>query len=207
MNNVVCFGKEIRWKSCNVEYGVKLIHKLGYNLVPCDQEKRPMIPSWLPYTEERLQRVILEEWLSKRWRDTPLWYIITGPTPYSEAVPLVAIDGDNRQACEKIEEVCPQTPLLTKSRKGIHYYYRHPAFEVRSRQKTEIVGDGHYDIDIRAWHGLIGCPGGNRYLWSEPWSRELLENFPIYDPAWLPVVEKVKPREKSEPIANRSVVG
>ena len=71
---------------------------------------------------------------------------------------------------------------------------------MRSRQKSEIVGDGHYDIDIRAWHGLIGCPGGPSYLWSEPWSRELLEELPIYDPAWLPVAEKAKPERKGEPI-------
>lgn len=200
MSNRVCFGKEIRWKSCNVDYSVKLIHKLGYNLVPCDQGKHPMVAGWKPYTEERLQRVILEDWLSKRWRDTPLWYVITGPTPYSDAVPLVAIDGDNQRACEKIEELCPETPLLTKSKKGIHYYYRYPAFEVRSRQKSEIIGDGHYDIDIRAWHGLIGCPGGPRYLWSEPWSRELLEHLPLYDPGWMPVAEKAKPEKRGEPI-------
>jgi len=46
------------------------------------------------------------------------------------------------------------------------------------------------EIDIRGYGGLVVAPGcahssGNIYKMVEPWTREMLENIPVYDEAWF----------------------
>ena len=48
-----------------------------------------------------------------------------------------------------------------------------------------------YNLDIKADGGYVVAPGsqhasGHIYRWSQPWTLEILESLPIYDPAWLP---------------------
>ena len=115
----------------------------------------------------------------------------------------MCVDADDAEAMELVRTRCPATPLTTQARSdGCHYWYRRleTTEKVKSRNRTRI--GGHiYKLDIKADGGYAVAPGnehwaGGRYTWSMPWTRELIESLPVYDPSWLPHEEKA--REKWE---------
>ena len=109
INSSIVWGKEVIWQPSDTNQSVLLVHKLGYNVVPCrnlpnqDRDKKSLV-GWLGYESDRLQRVILEEWLAKKWKDTdngnPLWFLLTGPSPLSNQFPLCVVDADDLDACK-----------------------------------------------------------------------------------------------------------
>jgi hypothetical protein len=182
--------KEIEWKSCDKEYAVRRIHDLGYNVIPC-VDKVPKV-GWKRYQTKRVRDNDIGYWLTNPFQQSPLsFFLLTGHCPYSEAVGLVVLDGDDPAACELVETLCPFTPLQTKTSRGRHYFYRCPADDIRSRGKTKIVNDGiptTYNLDVKANGGYVVAPGGVKYQWSREWTREVLASLPEYDPSWIPHV-------------------
>ena len=93
---------------------------------------------------------------------------------------------------------------------GRHRAYRRPPVEVMAyipnRQKTWIEGR-QYNLDLRADGGYIICPRsihpktGRPYLEEAPWTLELLQQCPVYDPTWLPCEHAGKPKKYHAAVA------
>jgi hypothetical protein len=170
----------------------KTIIGLGYNLIPASVHKKSLV-KWRAYQEKQVSLSQYQQWLANPWQASPInWLILMGRKPYSDAPGLVALDADDQQAMNVVEGRCPPTPLWTDTSRGRQYLYRRPdgPARVKSRNKTTIDGVTE-NLDIKADGGYVVAPGsqhasGHIYRWSQPWTRELLESLPIYDPAWLP---------------------
>ena len=183
-NNIVRELQEVQWKSVDKAQAVLDIWFLGYNLIPACNKKS--LVEWKRWQTHRIGNETLCQWLTNPWQVSPInFYLLTGACPYSHAIGLVAIDGDDEAACLEIERRCPPTAMMTRTSRGRHYFYRHPGCPVSNRNGTRLDGV-QYKLDLKADGGYVGCPGGVKYLWSAPWTRELVESLPAYDPSWLP---------------------
>lgn len=184
------------------------VYRLGYNLIPVNG-KFPPCESWKRWESERIGPDQMCDWGNKRtfqrkdggvWklanRDTLNWGLLTGEKPYSDAPAIVVIDTDDEEAESIVQEQCPDTPVKQQTGSGgWHRIYRRPSKQeidyIANRQKTMVDGK-LVGIDIRGDHGYIMCPGSihprtlNSYEWDQPWTRELLESCPVFDPSWIP---------------------
>jgi hypothetical protein len=183
-DNIVSELKEIEWKNAEKAEAVIDLWMLGYNLIPAHNKKA--LVEWKKWQSKRIDHDTLCGWFRNPWQVSPInFYLLTGACSYSHAIGLVVIDGDDETACLEIERRCPSTAIMTRTSRGRHYFYRHPGYQVSNRGGTTIDGL-KLKIDIKADGGYVGCPGGPKYQWSTPWTRELIETLPVYDPSWLP---------------------
>jgi len=96
---------------------------------------------------------------------------------------------------EKIKGPLPKTPTVRSGGGGIHLYFKHPGFELRGRREMRP------GIDVMADGGKIVAPpsrhkSGNRYLWEEGLSPEVVSLAPL--PRWLLTMIQTKnePRKR-----------
>ena len=163
------------------------VYNLDFNLVPCGDVTKKTIWKWgpndqgLPNWQEERQTVRFWWQLFYDKKDELLNIaMITG-----ERSGVVAIDGDNAEACEMIRKRCPATPMMTRTSRGVHYFYRHPGFRVG--QILGVVLDGKQTkIDIKGDGNYVLAPGSSGKEWVERWTPEMMDSLPVYDPAWLP---------------------
>jgi hypothetical protein len=135
-----------------------------------------------------------------KWKDaidTPLAHwdfpgcnmaIITGATNG-----IVVVDCDTRKSALMWLANKPRTPLMTMTRRGMHFYYKHPGQYVKSGARLNI--DGAY-IDIKADRSYVLAPpsvrGEHEYRFVKHegnpdgrWMRP--DSLPLFDLAWRPV--------------------
>lgn len=174
---------------------LKTILNAGYNLIPVDGKHPPKIAWKKDYHLDttRITPQQVAEW-DAQWGNSVNWGLLTGSKPYSDAPAIVVVDSDDDEAEQLVKNKCPQTPCMQRTGKGgYHRVYRCPqGVIVANRQKTTIGGKT-YNIDIRGEGGYILCPGSIHPITKRkyevlglPWSRELIDQCPIYDPSWLP---------------------
>lgn len=167
---------------------LKCLYRLGFNLIPIG-DKTPRV-QFLEWTERRVDAATLVKW-SHLWPDCN-WGLLTGAKPYNDTPGVVIVDCDDQAGVEMAKRRCPDTPVMQRTPGGgVHLVYRRPDGPyVPIRAKTRL-GGVLYNVDIRADHGYILAPGGfsvkrrKSYEWTEPWTRKLLEQAPVYDPRWL----------------------
>jgi len=179
------------------------LYGMDFNLIPVNGKHPPCI-EWKPYQTQRVSPEEIKEWMRGRfpskdgksdWKAENLNFaMLTGPTPWSEKNPgTVVIDTDDEEADELVRRHYPESPMRQITGKGgVHRVYRRPATElyIPNRQKTWLGGK-QYNVDVRADGGYIMAPGsihpetGRLYREDSPWTLELLEECPVYDPTWL----------------------
>ena len=178
------------------------LYDMGFNLIPMNR-KRPCA-KWKRYQTERVKPNELREWMrgafptkdsDSIWKANLLNFaIVTGAIPWSTENPgIVVVEADDEEAEKLIKKRCPETPMMQISGTGwLHRVYRHPqGIYIPNRQKIWVDGK-KYNADVRGDGGDILCPGsihpetGNSYREVQPWTLELLQQCPVYDPAWIP---------------------
>lgn len=119
-------------------------------------------------------------------------------------VPVVVLDLDNWEARQWAVSQVPATPLRALTRRGQHWYYRHPGGGVRVRNRNHVEGRA---VDVRGDEGQVVCPpsvheSGYIYAWElgvAPIAR-ILEALPVWSPSWFPTPAPAAPSLRREAV-------
>jgi len=144
---------------------------------PKGEAKRPALPAWKEYQQRRATEAELEAWWH-RWPEAGV-AIVTGAVSG-----VVGIDLDNAEAVAWAHETLPPTPMVCRSGRGEHWYYKHPGIPVANGvgvvagRKIDIRGDGGYLVAPPSVH-----PTGALYVEVGDWEKALqsLPAFPSSD--------------------------
>jgi hypothetical protein len=167
--------------------------KRGISVIPIGKDKIPALKEWGSLIDEPMKG----EWNFPGCNLA----IICGET-----------NGVSVVDCDSIESAIwwrnnrPKTPLMVRSKRGVHYYYAHPP-GVYIKQDTGVVVDGELTVDIKAsrnyclfapsyrsghQYSIIINDDNPRGVWIDP------KDLPPFDPAWRPERERKDWAEGSE---------
>lgn len=150
----------------------------GVSVFPVNPaNKRPLIETWEPYQTRAAAEDVIEGWWN-RWPNANV-AIVTG-----QVSGVVVVDTDNDEAERWWRAHGIPTPAVVKTRKGRHFYYRWPGYEVRNRANwngvkgLDVRGDGGYVVAPPSKSTLEDGTPAN-YSWEE---REDFDALPDFDP-------------------------
>ena len=153
---------------------------LGFSVIPVGEDKKPAIP-WLAFQQARATDDNLVSWFGNGHAKNI--GIVTGRVSN-----LVVVDTDNQEAEAWAQAHLPATPMMCRTAKGLHRYYRHPGAEVRNGARMTTAA-GTLALDLRGDGGYVVAPGsvhptGITYTAPAKWPTSL-DELPIFSPAWL----------------------
>jgi hypothetical protein len=154
----------------------------GYNPFPViPGEKRPPV-KWKELQSRRVTEEEIRSWWSKgnpnRWNIANICGEISG---------CVVVDADSPEAITYCKLNLPPTPYMVLTRKGMHFYYKHPGFKIQS--KARVIDDP--PIDIRADGGIavaIGSIHTSGYVYQLGAGSDVVSpsDLPLYQSVWFP---------------------
>lgn len=139
--------------------------------------KSPCIKSWMDFMGRRATDAELRDWFDGH-TDRNLAIVCGAISGF------VVVDADSDEAIAWVEANLPPTPMMTRTTKGIHYWFRHPGVHVGNRArikgtKLDIKGDRGYVVAPGSIH-----PSGRLYeALGEGWGDA--ELVPFLDPSWI----------------------
>ena len=140
----------------------ELVVEHDISIIPCNQNKIPVIKSWEPFKNRTPTEAELEEWFGK-YRN-PLWGAVTGKD-------FVVVDLDTHKNDDLKEwaiKHLPFTPLKAKTKNGgEHWFYRSAPSLANIQTKS--------GLDIRSAGGYVIC-AGDGYEWN--WQSD--EDFHVF---------------------------
>ena len=134
---------------------------------------------WAEYQSRKATEAELSVWFEMDQNIAVICGAISG---------VVAIDCDSAEAVDWFVRRFPRTPWQTRTRRGFHFFYKHPGVSVHNRARIN-TRDGRLAIDVRGDGGFVVGPGsihasGHVYEMGGDWSvpRDALPGF---WPGWL----------------------
>jgi len=117
---------------------------MGYSVIPCGQNKRPLIP-WKEYQDRLPTQDEVKAW----WKNTPdaNIAIVTG-----KVSGLTVLDCDSQDAINAFLSIYKGTTPTVKTPRGTHYYFQH-AEGTRNTVKIK-----NLDLDLRSEGGYVIAP-------------------------------------------------
>ena len=154
---------------------------LGLSVIPLQPRGKLPAVSWKKYQERRVDREQIPQWFGNG-EDRNVG-IVCG-----EVSNVVVIDCDSAEANVWADAHLPQTPMMTRTAKGTHRYYRHPGGLIRNTVRLR-TGEDRIKLDVRGDGGYVVAPGsmhetGVRYEMVVTWP-DTLDALPVFDRAWL----------------------
>jgi hypothetical protein len=158
--------------------------KAGLSVIPCGPDKKPLIPSWLPYQQKRASEDEVRAW----WTNSPnaMIGIVTG-----EISGIAVIDIDTPEGLAGIKEYLPDgllTPCAETPRGGMHLYFKTNGDDLRNNAGA-IPG-----VDFRANGGyVVASPSvngsGKAYRWKKGMELGAVPLSPLPD-AYISLLKK-----------------
>jgi replicative DNA helicase len=165
-------------------------------LVPIIKGTKKPACAWGRLQNERVTLEELDGWFSD---DRHTYAIVTGAISG-----VVVVDCDTPAAIEWAKENLTPSPLVVQTRKGEHWYYRHPGVKVQNRVRLE-TDDKKIELDVKGDGGLCMGPfavheSGAIYQpigWKAIFDGPGWDAVPIFDLSWLPAKPMWEPRTVS----------
>lgn len=169
----------------------------GYSVIPLIvRSKKPSIP-WKEYQTRKPSYEEIGQW----WGLHPQSNlgIVCG-----RASGLVVIDADDEESERYMRIHLDPTPMRVRTRKGVHFYYRHPSIPIQSKARVALA------IDKRADGGLATGLGsvhetGFVYQLDEGADLVPLSGLPLYNPDWFPEPKPLPPPRYLESTQDSSI--
>jgi hypothetical protein len=169
--------------------------ELGFAPVPVVRGSRATYVPWKPWQAQRPTEADILEWFAEPGRNIAL---VCGAFHR-----LVMVDADSADAVRFCKVHFPPTPYRLITRRGMHFYYRHPGGDVHVQTKARVFGDptkvpGAPEVDIRGDGGIATALGsvhksGHIYRLAPDADMASPHDLPLWDNAWLPRPEPIKP--------------
>lgn len=122
----------------------------GWSVIPCGQDKRPLV-SWLRWQSERATEGLIREWWG-RWPEANVG-IVTGSV---SGIVVLDLDRGHAEGVDGLRSVAdaglhlPPTPCVRTPSGGLHAYFRHPGKSVGNATGlfpgVDVRGDGGYVV-------------------------------------------------------------
>jgi hypothetical protein len=117
---------------------------------------------------------------------------------------LIMVDGDSDEGLAWMRAHLPPTPMRTRTKKGEHWYFRHPGVRIANKVRIH-TGDLAIKIDVRGDGGYGVAPGSlhvTRITYTRLGDWPPVSELPVFDPTWLePDATDVVPTPKALPAA------
>lgn len=161
----------------------------GYWVIPTVRaDKKPAI-FWKEYQTVKPTSEEVDGWFARGDRNIG---VICGG-----ASGVVVIDADDAAAESWVRTNCGFSPFRVKTRKGTHFYYRHPGGHVQSKARV-ITG---INVDVRGDGGLATGAGsihdtGHVYCLDVGSDIVSVQDLPVYDPGWFPKPVITQPADR-----------
>jgi len=144
--------------------------KFRLSVIPMGENKKPLIP-WKEY-QDKIPTV--REILG--WGKENL-AIVTGAVSN-----LVVVDCESRDDAEWFYKTRGQSPVIVRTKRGFHFYFRHPGERVQNACKVEnrydVRGDGGYVLAPPSKHS------DGAYSWVKPICET--SQLPVFNASWRP---------------------
>lgn len=153
----------------------------GYCPIPLIRKEKRSAVKWKEYQTRKPTVEEVTDWFKRDYNIACVCGEISN---------CVCVDADTEEAVKYCRLYLPPTPYRVRTRKGIHFYYRHPGAKVQS--KARIFGDSGPAIDIRADGGIAVCFGslhetGYVYRLDEGADLVAASQLPLYERIWFPM--------------------
>jgi len=165
--------KELAW----VAYATLYTERFGFSVIPIGEDKRPAV-AWKEYQDRRPSLKELVDWPHDGLA------IVTGPISG-----IVVVDCDSEDDALWFWNNVAKSPAVVKTRRGRHFYFRHPGQYVMSGTKI----NGHYDVKGDRSYVLAppSLHSEGRYHWRHKLTS--VADLPVFDPAWRPETKFSQP--------------
>lgn len=157
------------------------LQKLGLSLIPVKPGTKNPAVTWKEFQTRRAGPEQITNWLLDTGNQLG---IVTG-----EVSGIVVIDTDNAEAEMWARNNLPDTPIMCRTLKGWHRYYRWPGAPVRNgvKLKTDVTG---LALDLRGDGGYVMAPGslhpdGDKYVAWGRWNG--FGDLPAFRKTWEPL--------------------
>lgn len=149
---------------------------LGFSLIPCGKDKKPLIRSWKPYQSRRSTAEEVRAWVKES--RPPCFAVVTGTISK-----LVVLDFDGKQG-EETRKRLGLRPHVRTGSGGSHVYFMHPGWRVPTlnAKSKRALGERWPGLDIRADGGYAICLGRTskgEYIWLQPFQPLPLDKLPL----------------------------
>lgn len=164
----------------------------GYSVIPT-RGKIPLV-EYKQYWEQKVSEDQVKAW----WKQyKPCNFAVLCGKFHN----LVVVDADTPEAVEWCYDNLHYTPMRVRTRRGLHAYYKHPGFRVKSRRAldeppVDVKGDGGICTAVGSTHD-----SGFVYRLDDGADIVAPHDLPIFQKAWFP--EAIIPIPVSL-VANRS---
>jgi hypothetical protein len=111
---------------------------------------------------------------------------------------LVVVDVDDAESLRFARLHFGPTPYRVATRRGIHFYYRHPGAGIHVQTKARVFGEQGPAIDVRGDGGIATALGsvhaeGHIYNLDEGARITPASDLPLWDVRWVPTVRPLLP--------------
>lgn len=151
--------------------GIIYVSKFGLSVIPIGKNKVPAV-EWKKYQNEYVTVGQLIDWPKVGLG------IVTGAISN-----LVVIDCESEEDARWFWVNRGKSPSVVKSKRGYHFYFKHPGERVMNDTKVE----NRYDV--RGDGGYVMAPPSRHSNGNYSWSRPMIatDQLPVFDMAWRPV--------------------
>lgn len=167
-----------RW----VAFAATYIERFGFSVIPMGTDKRPLV-KWLEYQERRPGMGEILSWPKENLA------IITGAISG-----IVVVDCESREDAEWFHCQHGGSPAVVQTRRGFHFYFRHPGERVKNGIRI------HDRYDVRGDGGYVLAPPsqyvGGEYRWVHGLELRDLSALPVFRAEWRPEVTRTESYER-----------
>ncbi len=175
---------------------------LGYCPVPTVRGGKGACVPWKPYQMARPTMDELEAWFPALLAAERNLALVTGAFHGH-----VVVDADDEEAVRFAVLQFGPTPYRVQTRRGQHFYYRHPGCGIHVQTKARVFGEKGPAIDVRGDGGMctgLGSTHASGFVYALVPGAEMLSvsDLPLFDPSWIPRAEPIQ-----APVLDRSLGG
>jgi hypothetical protein len=177
----------------------------GWSVIPISADGKKPLVRWLEFQQRLPTEEEWEHW-AEQWPDCGIG-MVTG-----QISGFVVVDCDTDEAASEAQKLGLSSPCGVKTRRGVHYYFRHPGGErYGNRQGAHSRGDDWPQVaglDFRGDGGYVKLPPSNNYSWigdlddAPDWVQPKLSNVVTLRPGDMSFsnldLSHVTPADKSE---------
>lgn len=155
------------------------LHALGLNVIPLDgKHPSAVLPdrAWKPYQTTRTTDAELSKWFGNGANRN-------AGIPLGRVSGVVVVDSDSPEVETWCAANLPATPMMTRTARGFHRYYRRPDVDdlpafihTRDGLRIELRREGQYVVapgSIHPGDAAKGIPPGHRYSAVSEWPTSL----------------------------------